>query len=133
MKFTVITDHQALKWLMRIKDISGRLSRWVLKLQGHDMEIIYRARSQHQNVDALTKPPLIQFNKQTQERINSLIAVLPVNEEKNLKLDQKKDPMLGPIIQYLQTGELPKSIKKANLVKGRAQNCAILEDTLIHQ
>lgn len=42
MKFTVITDHASFKWLMGLKDLSGRLARWSLQLQAYDFEIEHR-------------------------------------------------------------------------------------------
>ena len=37
--FTVHTDHHALKWLMNIKDLTGRLGRWALLIQQYDFDI----------------------------------------------------------------------------------------------
>lgn len=42
MPFTVITDHSSLQWLMKQQDLSGRLARWSLKLQGYDFSIEHR-------------------------------------------------------------------------------------------
>ena len=40
-KFTVHTDHNALKWLMQIRDPTGRLARWSLLLQQYDYSTKY--------------------------------------------------------------------------------------------
>lgn len=58
-KFTVITDHNALRWLMSIQSPSGRLMRWSLKLQEYDMEIEHRPGRIHSNVDPLSRIEVI--------------------------------------------------------------------------
>ena len=55
-KFTVITDHSALMWLMSIKDPNERLARWSIYLQAFDMEIVHKKGSEHSNADCLSRP-----------------------------------------------------------------------------
>ena len=56
-KFTVYTDHKALQWLNNIKDPTGRLGRWALRLQGINFEIVHRQAAKNQNADALSRLP----------------------------------------------------------------------------
>ena len=58
-RFTVITDHQALKWLRRLESPSGRLSRWLCELQQYDFEIQYRRGALNHVADALSRQPEI--------------------------------------------------------------------------
>lgn len=51
----VITDHASLMWLKNLKDPAGRLGRWSLKLQAHDIEIIHRRGSLMVVADALSR------------------------------------------------------------------------------
>ncbi|KAI8119245.1 Transposon Tf2-6 polyprotein [Lucilia cuprina] len=57
MPFTVITDHASLKWLMTLKDLSGRLARWSLQLQAYDFEIKHRKGSDNVVADMLSRAP----------------------------------------------------------------------------
>ncbi|CAM9885969.1 unnamed protein product, partial [Heterosigma akashiwo] len=49
--FILETDHRPCVNYSQRKDPSGRLARWVLKLQQFDVEVIHRSGSKHQNAD----------------------------------------------------------------------------------
>lgn len=54
-RFDLITDHSSLRWLLKLKNPSGRLARWAVQLQAYDMNIIHRSGAQMQGPDALSR------------------------------------------------------------------------------
>ena len=55
VSFTVRTDHGALSWLMRFKNPSGQLARWLEVLSTYRFSIQFRAGLKHGNCDGLSR------------------------------------------------------------------------------
>jgi len=60
-RFELVTDHAALGYLMRSKNLTGRLHRWSLQLQEYDFTITYRPGSTNVVADALSRAPVRQM------------------------------------------------------------------------
>jgi hypothetical protein len=56
-KFTLVTDHQPLKWLMESDKLTGKLARWALLLQEYDFEVVHRAGITNLDADGLSRNP----------------------------------------------------------------------------
>ena len=98
--FTVVSDHHALKWLLLIKDPSGKLECWSLKLQQYDFTVRYKPGEQHRNADALLRLD------------GSTAAInLPNKGCDEICIFQKKEPKLVDPIKYLDCG-IPPADKK---------------------
>lgn len=57
IRFSVITDHYSLLWLNNIKNPSGRLARWAVRLRQHSFDLIHRKGSCNVVPDALSRIP----------------------------------------------------------------------------
>lgn len=93
-QFTVVTDHSSLRWLMNVKDASGRLARWALLLQQYDFEIVHRPGKMHGNADSLSRRPY-----DTRE-CNSIQKDEP--QVAKVQELQRRDFDLSEIIDYLE-------------------------------
>jgi transposase InsO family protein len=56
-RFTVVTDHYSLLWLLKLKDPQGRLARWTLRLQPYDFNLVHRKGKENVVPDMLSRLP----------------------------------------------------------------------------
>lgn len=119
-RFTVVTDHSALKWLMTAKQLAGRLHRWAITLQDYNFEIVHTPGKLNSVPDALSRATVARVNEQrdvmgvraaTGETndaaglmatdsvaVMQLIEVLQVTEEE-LKEERAKSSMVQKLLR----------------------------------
>ncbi len=56
-QFTLVNDHQPLKWLMESDKLTGKLAWWVLILQEYDFKMVHKPRFANLDVDGLNRNP----------------------------------------------------------------------------
>ena len=56
--FTLVTDHEPLKWIMTTQKLAGKLAKWSLLLREYDFKVEHRAGIDNTNADCLSHYPL---------------------------------------------------------------------------
>ena len=113
-KCEVFTDHEALKSLLNTPQPSGKLARWG-------------------NADALSRSPLSHFP--VPDGVVAAVSenVVPAKDgELSLAIQQKVDPELGPMVEYLKQGVLPLDETEARKITLNRNNYDLVDDVLFH-
>ena len=103
-KFKVYTDHKALQWLENIKNPTGRLGRWAMKLQASNFEIVHRSGNRNQNADFLSRLSYDEVKAEDQDNASSQVFVVsePYADTENLEptpffhMQDQTDPQICP-------------------------------------
>jgi hypothetical protein len=86
-KFTVYTDHRALKWLLNLQDPSSRLTRWAIKLSEYDYVVEHRPNTRMRHADAHSRS------------INSIEKSLVLSKEV-IREEQERDDLCNEYKGY---------------------------------
>jgi transposase InsO family protein len=115
--FIIETDHQALSWLTRLKEPTGRLARWFMTLQMYDFEVKYKPGDSPniRGADALSRLPAIFLMESNSE----------ISREEMIN-SQSNDPWLKEIIACKSNPE-----GHSQRVKRQAERSFISEDGLL--
>ncbi|MEW8547939.1 MAG: reverse transcriptase domain-containing protein [Candidatus Thiodiazotropha sp.] len=97
-KFKVFTDHKALQWLDNVKNPTGRLGRWAMKLQQHNFEIVHRQGTRNQNADFMSRYPYDQ-EPEMQDPASQLPVSSPEVQDTVSRLPVVTAEIQGPVSQ----------------------------------
>ena len=119
-QFTVYTDHQSLvsAFITHMKSQSrGLLARWYLRITRFlpKMQLEYKPGAANVVADTLSRAPV-----PTKEDQVSVVCVQDQQEEpllKSIRKQQRQDGVLGDLISYLQSKELPSDEQAARRLR----------------
>lgn len=118
--FKVITDHHALCWLTNLKDPSGKLGRWALKLQEYDISIFYKSGKKHQAPDCLSRNPVSSDPSLSFPPLN----VIALTSSLDFASEQQRDKSLRQVFQCLK--KCPQTRNEKRLTNIYKMECGIL-------
>lgn len=96
--FKVVTDHHSLCWLANLRDPSGRLARWSLRLQEFDVTIVYKSGRKHEDADTLSRAPVEICDKDMDED-GAFLGALTASD---LIIRQREDAEIRLLIDHLE-------------------------------
>ena len=126
--FTLLTDHQPLRHITHMTNNNPRLVRWSLFLSEYDYEVKFKPGVKHCNVDGLSRMFVDSCNITTA----SSTSPTPVSTFPNtpdpfslIAAEQKKDPELALLLNYLTDGTLPSDAQISRTIVQKCVNYTI--------
>jgi hypothetical protein len=105
-RFELVTDHNALSWLMKSKDLTGRLYRWALQLQEYEFNVTYRPGSTNVVADALSRAPVRQVAPEHggNERETAATAAEGKRTDGGIRHEQQQDKQVKKLLEAKRYG-----------------------------
>ena len=147
---TVITDYSAVKSILDKPSSNGKHARWWLKIFGGGvgkLKIIHRPGCENVGADALSRNAVrdcssgmdldefvlhICTEEKTNDNVTNLLSTPPQLSipDDSLCQEQRKDPKLAVLINYLENGALPKEENEARKMATLASKFVVLDKVL---
>ncbi len=118
----VVTDHQALCWLLTKRDLAGRLARRSLSIQEYDIKIWYRSGKLHDNAYCLSRCSLPVTKEQEEDHCVTIGLVgsglsVDFGPEEEFVATQRRVPRWRRLMDQLEEGRA--TLKNFCLSNGR--------------
>lgn len=104
-KFTIYTDHKALKYVMDQKRTTGRLARWALDIQGYQFEVIHRPGKNNEVADALSRREYSEENKQPEDTVIATLSEEPETHDYSDENKQPEETVIATLSEEPETSE----------------------------
>jgi len=115
--FEIVTDHSALKWLMTIREPTGRLMRWSLYLQQYSFDISHRAGKSHTNADTLSRPFSKDSNKSSENNSSSVALTRHILVTTRANIKDQNTKILDRLIDIYNEKNLMNFLKHKKHLK----------------
>jgi transposase InsO family protein len=122
-KFTLLTDCQALSWLLQDKTRTGKTARWAIRLQQYDFDVRHRSGKSNVIPDALSRVPCegAVLRIRTHPRV-------PEMDKQTLRTYQEEDKTVQRIKKALVSPMTAKTSETATFIQHVQQNYTTEED-----
>lgn len=121
----IVSDHHALCWIRSLKDPTGRLARWSLRLSEFDYTIVHKNGAAHADADCLSRNPVLAAagNMENVDDIDDIPTFILLPED--IAKEQQADPSLKMLIAAFQNPQdVPIGVAK------RAKNFRFVDGVL---
>jgi len=146
-KVRIITDHTAVKAILDSPNPTGRHARWWTRVfgQGIELSIIHRAGKDNVAADALSRCPhgnppnkgigedevqvaIVSSSTENTSLLSQEPHSDPMSSE--LPMEQRKDPSIMVLIDYLLNGKLPKDKKQSQILVAKSSSYCLMDNIL---
>ncbi|UYV60333.1 hypothetical protein LAZ67_1000859 [Cordylochernes scorpioides] len=117
IKFTVVTDCQALVYMNAKKTTNPQIARWYNLIQEYDFEIRHKPGEKMAHVDGMSRAP-VDDPRNTMEEIveKNLEVCLTITLEEQILMIQHSDPELRDLIQIFRKDPCDRTVGEQNRI-----------------
>ena len=121
---TVKSDHHALCYLKNADQSTSRLTRWAIKLQEFDYQVIYKNGKAHTDADCLSRNPVLPAPEEESDLFDVPTFLL---DNVDIRFEQQKDPGLQQLIQIIED---PENNESTIALRRKSKNFTLINGVL---